>query len=396
MVRWDHNFGEKALLMIRYLGEDQSLDGINGQLWGDDNFPSVNSDWTFGAHNSVIKLTSTLSPRLVNDFQFGYTNNRIVFATGKSSDPTLASRDGFTYTELFPQTSGSFPSMGGVESFGSIQHTAPFFNREDLFQFKDDIAYTFGSHNLKMGFFGGRSHKREPANGGEDDTAGSIEFDSFQDLLFGNLTTYQEAQTLNEVPDRWRDVAVYVQDTWKLRPGFTLDIGLRWQFLGQVFSAHDNIANFFPNLYDASRCSSGALNEDGLVDPGLMRRAERNRDAEFARRSEPFAGPKPLWRLGAAPGVRLGRAVESQADLPRRRWCFPRPRRDFADQRAGTATSEQPHRHAEQRQLLAAGRRRPFAVQSGNAAAPSAVAGARPRLFQPPKLPVQFAESSIR
>ncbi len=267
MVRWDHNFGEKALLMIRYLGEDQGLDGINSQLWGDDNFPSVNSDWTFGAHNSVIKLTSTLSPRLVNDFQFGYTNNRIVFATGKSSDPTLASRAGFTYTELFPQTSGSFPTMGGVESFGSIQHTAPFFNREDLFQFKDDIAYTFGSHNLKMGFFGGRSHKREPANGGEDDTAGSVEFDSFQDLLFGNLTTYQEAQTLNEVPDRWRDVAVYVQDTWKLRPGFTLDIGLRWQFLGQVFSAHDNIANFYPNLYDPSRCSSGALNEDGLVDP---------------------------------------------------------------------------------------------------------------------------------
>jgi len=99
---------------------------------------------------------------------------------------------------------------------------------------------------LKFGAFIGRSRKREPANGGEDDTAGSISASSFQDLLLGNLANYQEEQTLNPVGDRWSDGALYVQDTWKIKHNLTLDLGLRWQYLGQVYGAHDNIATSFP------------------------------------------------------------------------------------------------------------------------------------------------------
>ncbi|HSK43740.1 MAG TPA: hypothetical protein VLA83_07625, partial [Candidatus Binatia bacterium] len=61
--------------MVRLMGEDQGLAGINSQLWGDDNFPSVNSDWSFTAKNTVAKFTYLITPRMVNDFQFGYTNN---------------------------------------------------------------------------------------------------------------------------------------------------------------------------------------------------------------------------------------------------------------------------------------------------------------------------------
>jgi len=269
LYRWDHNFSEKAMLMVRLMSEDQGLAGINSQLWGDDNFPSVNSDWSFTAKNAVAKFTYLITPRMVNDFQFGYTNNFIHFATGASSDPTLASRAGFTYTELFAQTSGSFPGFNGVDGFGTVQHYAPFTNREALLQWKDDIAYTFGAHNLKFGMFIGRSRKREPANGGEDDTAGSISANSFQDLLLGNLSNYQEEQTLNPVYDHWSDGALYVQDTWKVKHNLTLDLGLRWQYLGQVYSSHDNIANFFPNRYDPTKCSQAAFLPGDLLDPAL-------------------------------------------------------------------------------------------------------------------------------
>jgi hypothetical protein len=267
LYRWDHNFSEKATLMVRLMSEDQGLAGINSQLWGDDNFPSVNSDWNFTAKNAVAKFTYLVTPRMVNDFQFGFTNNFIHFQTSKTSDPTLASRAGFTYTELFPETSGSFPTLNGVDGFGSVFHQAPFTNRESLLSWKDDLAYTFGTHNVKFGGFFGRSRKREPANGGGDFNAGTLTFNSFQDLLMGNLANYQEEKTLNPVYDTWHDGALYVQDTWKATSTLTLDFGLRWQYLGQVFSSHDNIANFYPNRYDPSQCPASAFLPGDLLDP---------------------------------------------------------------------------------------------------------------------------------
>ena len=267
LYRWDHNFSEKATLMVRFMSEDQGLGGINSQLWGDDNFPSVNSDWNFTAKNAVAKFTYLITPRMVNDFQFGFTNNFIHFQTGQSSDPALASRAGFTYSELFPETSGSFPSLNGVDGFGSVFHQAPFTNRESLLSWKDDVAYTFGTHNVKFGGFFGRSRKREPANGGGDFNAGTLTFNSFQDLLLGNLQNYQEEKTLNPVYDTWHDGALYIQDTWKATSTLTLDFGLRWQYLGQVFSSHNNIANFYPNRYDPSQCPASAFLPGDLLDP---------------------------------------------------------------------------------------------------------------------------------
>jgi len=269
LYRWDHNISDKAMLMARVMTESQGLANINNQLWGDDNFPTVSSDWTFTALNSMMKLTNIITPTLVNEFQFGYTENFIHFATSKSSDPVLASRSGFTYTELFPQTSGSFPAVNGVDGFGSLAHQAPFTNREALLQTQDAVSWTAGSHSVKAGFFIGRGRKREPANGGDDDTAGVMSFNSFQDLLLGNLAQYQEEETLNPVYDRWHDYAFYVQDTWRATSHLTVDFGLRWEYLGQSFSARNNIANFYPNLYNSSQCSTAAFSAAGLIDPSL-------------------------------------------------------------------------------------------------------------------------------
>ncbi len=266
--RWDHYVGEKARVMVRYMRMSQSLNGINGQLWGDDNFPSVNSDWKWVGRNAVLHITNTLSPRLVNDFEFGYSHNHITFQTGGNSDKTLASRSGFTYTELFPETSGSFPTMWGVESFGAMVHTAPFFNKTDNWLFKDDLAFTFGKHNVKAGTSILLLRKTEPANGGDDENAGTLQFDTFSDLLLGNLLNYTEEQTLNPVRGRYKNVAFYGQDDYKVSRSLTLNLGLRYQYLSPIRSANNNIANFDPGLYDPTKCQAAAFT-GGLIDPTL-------------------------------------------------------------------------------------------------------------------------------
>jgi len=264
-IRWDHQFGAKATLMANYMQTNTPLTALNSSgFWGDDNFPSVSSDWNTHAKIATIKLTTVLSSRTVNDFQFGYSNNVIDIKTSTVSDKVLASRSGFTYTELFPETSGSFPALNLDDGFDMLQHTAPFFDLTHNFQYRDDLTHSIGRHNLKVGFFARFSRKLEPANGGGDFTAGSFTVLSLSDLLAGNVEQYSEQEANNDVPSRGRDVAAYFQDTFKLSSRFTLDYGLRWQYLGQVFSVKNNVASFYPNRYDPARCPAATA---FVVDP---------------------------------------------------------------------------------------------------------------------------------
>src|SRR5260370_37289802 len=88
------------------------------------------------------------------------------------------------------------------------------------------------------------NRKKEPDNGGTNDTPGQFSFNTFSDLLLGNFATYSEEETLNPVYDRERDYALYAQDTYKVSQHLTLDLGLRYQILANFFSATDNISTF--------------------------------------------------------------------------------------------------------------------------------------------------------
>jgi outer membrane receptor protein involved in Fe transport len=276
LYRWDHNFRNKYVFTMRYIGMTQALNGIGCDLFGVcDNFPSVNTDWSWKGQSVIAKLTAQLTPRLVNDFQFGYSNNALQYVTGHTSDPALASRADFDYQELFPETSGSIPALtgqggGSLDGFGIIGNGAPFKNRTDNFQWKDDLSYTFGKHNIKFGGFMRFNRKKEPANGGTNNTAGAFVFDTFANFLQGNFVNYAEEETQNNVYSRERDYALYVQDTWKLSQHLTLNLGLRYQVLAQIFAATKNISNFNINAYDSNACSIDAFDPDsGNVDPTL-------------------------------------------------------------------------------------------------------------------------------
>jgi len=335
-IRWDHQFGAKATFMANYMQTNTPLTALNSSgFWGDDNFPSVSSDWNTKAKLVTMKLTTVISSRTVNDFQFGYSNNVIDIKTSTVSDKTLASRSGFTYTELFPETSGSFPALNLDDGFDMLQHTAPFFDLTHNFSYRDDLTHSFGKHNLKVGFFARFSRKLEPANGGGDFTAGSFTFDNLSELLAGNALQYTEQEANNDVPSRGRDVAVYFQDTFKISSNLTLDYGLRWQYLGQVFSVKNNVASFYPNRYDPSRCPAatafvvdpvtGALVVDpatcnvlnGIVTqktPGVDRSLRDPHYKDFEPRVgfawAPLANKKLLLRVGG--GVYHGRDAFSQ------------------------------------------------------------------------------------
>ncbi|MCC7342158.1 MAG: TonB-dependent receptor [Bryobacterales bacterium] len=266
MGRWDHNFTDNTRLMFRYVQEDQGATNYQDG-WTDDQFPSVNSDLYFASKNLVANLTKILSPRMLNVAQFGYSARPCGLVDGKTSDPKLLSREGYTYTELFPETSGSWPRNRGFDGFDSLKHRSNYRNDMEIFQVRDNFSYTMGAHNFKAGFDWSSGRLGEPANGSGDFTAGYFKFRDTYSMLLGKVRSYSEEQTKNVVPSRLTDLGIYVADTWKVTRSLTLDMGLRWQYLGPARSAKDNISNFYASVYDRSRCSISAFDEDGLVDP---------------------------------------------------------------------------------------------------------------------------------
>lgn len=264
LSRWDHYFSPKTNLMLNWINDHWTQD--NTALWGDAPNPAIASDWTQPSNAATARLTHTWSERLVSTFQFSYSDNEIKWVSAKSCPATLCSRQGFTYKEIFPETNGQFPTLWGTgEGFSPLWHVPPYTNRTDIVQFSADFDYVFGKHQLKIGGTAAWLNKPAPAFAWNP-TAGDFFACSLPDLLVGKLCEYDETQTQAPVPVRWRNQAIYVQDNYKALSNLTFNLGLRWQVLGQPFSAKNNISNFIPSLFSATQAPT--LDASGNVIQG--------------------------------------------------------------------------------------------------------------------------------
>ena len=264
LSRWDHYFSQRTNLMLNWIHDSWVQD--NTALWGDAAHPTIASDWTQPSNAATARLTHTWSERLVSTFQFSYSDNEIKWVSAKACPVTLCSRQGFTFKQIFPETNGQFPTLWGTgEGFSTLWHVPPYTNRTDIVQFSADFDYVFGKHELKMGGTAAWLNKPAPAVAWNP-TAGDMFAGSLHDFLLGQLAEFDETETQAPVPVRWRNQAVYVQDNYKALSNLTFNLGLRWQVLGQPFSAKNNISNFIPSLWSAAQAPT--LNSSGNVIQG--------------------------------------------------------------------------------------------------------------------------------
>jgi Carboxypeptidase regulatory-like domain/TonB-dependent Receptor Plug Domain len=281
LIRGDVVINSKMNLMVRYINEAWGHKAASGNFWGDSSFPNLSSDWDQPSQSFAVKLSTSISPTSVNEFQFSRAGNDILITTS-SATQALNDEIAAAFPTVFPREEGvGLPTVNGVGGYSTLQHQAPWTNHEDLFIIKNDFSKVIGPHDLKLGAVFSHNIKNEINTGAN----GVAQFNMtstrtghpIADLLLRDLplSNYSEIDHRENVLGRWHDFEFYVNDSWKVRPRLTFNIGLRWSRFSPPFSNNDRVTNYLADTFNGSDPLSGLLRgETGVkvYNPGFQPR----------------------------------------------------------------------------------------------------------------------------
>ena len=243
-IKVDHKLGSNDQLSGTYLFDNApSVTYFGGNGGYGPNLPNEAR-----GQNAGVTWSHTFSPTILNQARMSYTRNTNNFP----GDSTVAG---------MPSSLTAFDSP--TIALGNSSALPQLFT-ENLFTYKDDLSVTHGKHNLK----GGAEYRRT-RNGSSFDATEfgyNVVYD-IEDLLtdatfsnnvenvpglvpaifgpgatapeFGSMYYTQAAlnPTTGDLPVFYRgyranEVAMYVQDSWRVHPRLTVNLGLRWEYFG--------------------------------------------------------------------------------------------------------------------------------------------------------------------
>ena len=255
-IRIDHNFSSLHRLTGRYTRDLSDTRELGGLFFGVTIPDVATTDTTVPGEVLAISLTSSFGPKVVNEFVFTFSGNAITTdLVGRyNSDFNVPNN------ELFEQNNSNLPPVIDVTGSPTIGSGQLFDVKYQNWNPKNNLTMIFGNHTLKTGFDISWESKDENA---ANLTQGRYGFTGLQtrvtgvtsgiglaDFLLGRASSYTEPERDVTVALRFGRTEFYVQDTWKVRPNFQLDYGLRYYRFRQPIDQDNVLATFLPSLYN--------------------------------------------------------------------------------------------------------------------------------------------------
>jgi hypothetical protein len=294
VVRIDHDITSKLHLMGHFIHDEMSQT-IYPDMWSNETYPTTGDVFGNPTWGSVIKLTQTISPTLLNETSFNVNGNSInITPAGIYAQPS-----GWTQAGYFPAANNLLSRMPSVD-LGAPMGTNwtinywPWKNAFLDYQPRDDVSWTRGRHDLKFGVAWMRSDKNQQQ---QADTQGDYSFgtdfsgDAYINFLLGLADNFKQLEIIDMfhwINNTW---SFYGMDNWHATTRLTLNLGIRYDALPHVYNKENMTANFVPSLFSAANeqvpnASTGTLNPSG---PGF---------------SNPTNAPVPFYLNGIGrPGV---------------------------------------------------------------------------------------------
>lgn len=213
-VRVDHAFSDNHFIFGRYTFDD-------AETGGPDSLQVLRTGGGSRRQYVTVEETSILGPQWLNKIRAGYNRS-----LDTAFFEPIGDISGLILTPRGFPANFDVPDISGL----GLGVTTPRLFILNQYELTDDLAYSTGSHNMKFGFQ--TKHLRFFQN--QDSRAGGQwRFESFEDFLKGTVENFDTPLPGTDGVRNWRQelYGFYVQDSFRVLPRLTLNLGLRWEFV---------------------------------------------------------------------------------------------------------------------------------------------------------------------
>jgi hypothetical protein len=274
-MRFDWNVTNNTKAYVRVARESEDVEGARGVWWGASEvaLPSPNLGTNKGRSVSG-NIVTVLSPSMTNEALVSWSRLKL---DNTYKDPSRMSLAGngvgpADFQPSFPGESPYLPGVianwgGGISNMWSAANDM--YAHNDELTFSNKLTKIAGAHGLKFGASVQRLQKQQNFQNNEEgylvftpnSTPGSTG-NAVGDILTGRPNVWHQGTRGPDGEFRMWNFDAFAQDSWKLRPNFTLEYGVRAGYWTNNAEQNGLGGWFDPNLYDPT--------QGQFLDPGTF------------------------------------------------------------------------------------------------------------------------------
>jgi hypothetical protein len=233
-MRVDHIFSAKDSFFARVTTDASDVDSPSTMAFTSFNgaaFPQFRGQANNRNVFATVSENHILTPALLNSVRLSFSRTNFLsgdYATQAVNTPSLLAGA----PALGTVTITGYSQIG----FYNIEGPPDPYHIQDIYALSDDMFYTRGKHAFKFGTLINEYHQAllVPVQ-----ALGSITYGSVAGFLRGIPTTYggQIPGSDNDRYFKYNTFGFYGQDDWHVSPRFTVNLGLRYEFMNTI---HEN------------------------------------------------------------------------------------------------------------------------------------------------------------
>jgi len=343
VISSDYTISDKDQLRGRYVRGNSTTQDTAAQL------PAFWIPLVFPTYLATLTEFHNFSPSVTNEFRLGFNRFSQDYPVGSQKFPGL---------DQFPNL--QFFDLNGVQI--GADPNAPQTAVQNTYQITDNFSWLKGAHTITAG---GDFRKYITPQTFTQRGRGDYEYSYVSDYLFDYIPDYLGERTTGNLVYYGDQIqfGAYVNDSWKVKPNFTINLGVRYERTTIPYAERLQTVNAISSVpglinFGEPKVRTSISNRVSAL-PGRPERAARPRFApglastttsssttSACSRLRPNSSRRWMW--AAMPAPASSRAAAFRRTLPRARWTrqplAPRPAvmsrtRNFPNPFSGTSAS---------------------------------------------------------